>query len=147
MKLNPDCVRDTLLYLEEKLTIDCQKDEFEFITLGQLTDGMLTKYHDTYKEEDIWYVVYNLIQIRYIEGRFNNVGTHKMTICEIENISYAGHMFLGNIRPKSIWEATKQKAKQIGGMSMHGLSMIASSIIQSISSNPDFIQSIINSIK
>ena len=56
-------------------------------------------------------------------------------------------MFLGTIRPKSIWEATKNKAKQIGGMSVHSLSIISSAIMQGLASNPDFIQSIVDKMK
>lgn len=44
MKLNPDCVRDTLLYLEENLAINCKNNTFEYMTLDQLIKGMLEKY-------------------------------------------------------------------------------------------------------
>ena len=67
--------------------------------------------------------------------------------CPISDISYSGHMFLGTIRSKSIWEATKTKAKQIGGMSVHSLSIISSAIMQGLASNTDFIQSIVDKIK
>lgn len=41
MKLNPDCIRDVLLYLEENLKVkDCQK--FSEITLSQLQDAFIT---------------------------------------------------------------------------------------------------------
>lgn len=146
MKLNPDCVRDTLLYLEETLTINCRKDNFNSITLHQLTKEMIDKYNK-YTEDDIWYTVYNLKEIHFIEGRINDAGKHKMMFCDIENITWNGHQFLNTIRPTTIWEATKSKAKQIGGMSLHGLSMISMSIIQGLASNPDFIQSIVNMIK
>ncbi len=53
---------------------------------------------------------------------------------------------MGTIRPKSTWDATKEKAKQIGGMSVHSLSMIPSAIMQGLASNSDFIQSIVNKI-
>lgn len=146
MKLNPDCVRDTLLYLEENLAINCKNNTFEFITLNQLTTGMLEKYNQ-YTEEDIWYTVYNLKQVHFIEGRINDAGNHKMMFCNIENISWSGHQFLSTVRPDTIWEATKNKAKEIGGMSIQGLSMIAMTIMQGLSSNSDFIQSIVNKIK
>lgn len=146
MKLNPDCVRDTLLYLEENLAINCKNNTFEFITLNQLTTGMLEKYNQ-YIEEDIWYTVYNLKQVHFIEGRINDAGNHKMMFCNIENISWSGHQFLSTVRPDTIWEATKNKAKEIGGMSIQGLSMIAMTIMQGLSSNSDFIQSIVDKIK
>lgn len=146
MKLNPDCVRDTLLYLEETLTINCRKDNFNSITLHQLTKEMIDKYNK-YTEDDIWYTVYNLKEIHFIEGRINDAGKHKMMFCDIENITWNGHQFLNTIRPTTIWEATKSKAKQIGGMSLHGLSMVSMSIMQGLASNPDFIQSIVNMMK
>ena len=70
-----------------------------------------------------------------------------MYICEIQNITWNGHQFLNTIRPDSIWNATKKKAKQIGGMSIHGLSLISSAIMQGLASNPDFIQSIVDKLK
>lgn len=147
MQLKPDCIRDTLLYLEEQLVINFQKGNFEYITLHQLTEQMIEKYGDKYTKEDIWYTVYNLKQVHFIEGRINDAGQHKMMFCEIENITWNGHQFLSTVRPDTIWEATKKKAKQIGGMSIHSLSMISSSIMQSLASNPDFIQSIVDIIK
>lgn len=147
MKLNPDCVRDTLLYLEEQLTINCKNNNFESITLHQLTEGMLQKYKDKYSEEDIWYTVYNLKQIRFIERRINDAKNHKMMFCDIENITWYGHQFLSSVRPDTIWEATKKKAKEIGGMSISSLSMVSSAIIQGLAGNSDFIQSIVDKIK
>lgn len=146
MKLNPDCVRDTLLYLEETLTINCKEKNFNSITLQQLTTEMLNKYNQ-YTEDDIWYTIYNLKEIHFIEGKINDTGNHKMTFCNIENITWDGHQFLNTIRPETIWKAMKSKAKQIGGMSLHGLSMISMSIVQGLASNPDFIQSIVNMMK
>lgn len=146
MKLNPDCVRDTLLYLEDQLTINCKNSTFEYITLNQLTENMLGIHKNKYTEDDIWYTVYNLFQIRYIEGKFSDSGNHKMIICNIENITWDGHQFLSTVRPTTIWEATKNKAKQIGGMSLSGLSMVSSAIIQGLAGNQDFIQSIVDKI-
>lgn len=145
MKLNPDCVRDTLLFLEDQLAINCKNNTFEFITLNELTEQMAKSYN--YSEEDIWYTVYNLRQIHFIDGKFSDSGNHKMIVCNIENITWNGHQFLETIRPNTIWEATKNKAKQIGGMSLSGLSMVSSAIIQGLAGNQDFIQSIVDKIR
>ena len=144
MHLNADCVRDTLLYLEEELTIDYQTKQFNQITIKDAVECIMLK-HTAYSAEEIWYVIYNLQQIHFIEGNFSNAGSHKMVLCNIENITWNGHQFLNTIRPNTIWEATKNKAREIGGMSINTLSTVASSIMQSIATNPDFIQSIINS--
>ncbi|WP_369525883.1 DUF2513 domain-containing protein [Thomasclavelia cocleata] len=62
-------------------------------------------------------------------------------------MTWNGHQFLETIRPNTIWEAVRNKAKQIGGVSISGLSIISSSVIQGLASNPDFIQSIVDKIK
>lgn len=146
MQLKPDCVRDTLLQLEKMLTVNCHEGNFNGITLYLLTQEM-QKEHPSYTEEDIWYTIYNLKEIHYIDGAFQSAGRDKMYVCNIENIAWQGHMFLNTIRPKTIWEATKSKAKQIGGMSIHSLNIISSAIMQGLASNPDFIQSIIDLMK
>ncbi len=147
MRLNPDCVRDILLFLEENLTLNSEESNFEGITLFQLTESMMKLYPDKYTQDDIWYTIYNLKQVQFIEGMFQDAGRQRMYICNILNISWSGHQFLATIRPKTIWDATKNKAKEMGGMSLSGLSMISSSIIQGLASNTDFIQSIVNTIK
>jgi len=143
MELKADCIRDVLLYLEENLTLNISKGKFSIIDLEQLYSGVSEKY----SKEDIWYSVYNLHQIRFIEGRINDAAGQKMFYCEIQNITWNGHQFLNNIRPLSIWEATKIKAKQIGGMSIGALSMVSMSIVQAIATNPTFIQQIVDTLK
>lgn len=143
MELKADCIRDILLYLEENLTLNISKGKFSIIDLEQLYNGLSEKY----SKKDIWYSVYNLHQIRFIEGKISEAAGHKMFFCEIQNITWSGHQFLNNIRPLTIWEATKSKAKQIGGMSISALSTISMSIIQAIATNPNFIQNIIDTLK
>lgn len=70
-----------------------------------------------------------------------------MMFCDIENITWNGHQFLSSVRPATIWNATKSKAKEIGGMSIHSLSVISMSIMQGLASNTDFIQSIVDKLK
>jgi hypothetical protein len=53
---------------------------------------------------------------------------------------------LNTIRPKSIWNATKDKAKQIGGMSLHSLSTLSMAIANAVVTNPTFIQSIVDKL-
>lgn len=56
-------------------------------------------------------------------------------------------VFINKIRPDTIWNATKKKSKEIGGMSIQSLSMISTSIMQGLASNSDFIQSIVDKMK
>lgn len=139
MKLNPDCVRDVLIFLEENLVIDLVKKDFIPIELSQIQ----THFKDKYTKEDVWYSVYNLYRIGYIEGNFSNAGRMKMFFCPIENITWNGHQFLNTIRPQSVWDATKQGASKLGLMSIHALSTIAMKIAENIVTNPTVINKII----
>jgi len=139
MKLNPDCMREILLYLEEELSIDLSEKKFKTISLLELKN----KFKSDYTEEDIWYSVYNLQEVQFIEGKIQDIGKHKMAICDIGNITWNGHQFLNDIRPKTIWNATKDGAQKIGNMSIRTLSFIASEITKKIITSPEIITSII----
>lgn len=146
MRLNPDCVRDTLIYLEENLTIDYTTKTFTTIKTSDLVEKIMLQ-HTAYDAEDIWYAIYNLQQIEYIEGKFVNVGNYKMMFSEIENITWDGHQFLNTIRPQSIWEATKSGAAKIGITSLYALSTIATQVSDAIVTRPDVIDKIVSEIK
>lgn len=142
MKLKPDCIRDVLLYLESELEVDLTKHNFTKINLEQLIDH----FSCIYNEEDIWYTVYNLKEIRFIDGRINDAGSNKTMFCEIENITWNGHQFLNTIRPTSVWEATKSGASKLGIMSVSALSMISSEITKAIITKQEVIDGILNKL-
>lgn len=143
MRLNPDCVRDVLLYLESELVLNLKKHNFESLSLDQLNNH----FSNIYTEEDIWYTVYNLNKIEYIEGQISGVQNMKMVFCDIENITWEGHQFLNTIRPVSIWDATKNGAKKLGVMSISALSMISSEIVKEIVTRKDVIDRILSTVK
>lgn len=148
MKINPDCIRDVLLYLEENLSYNHETKssiEHNSITIHKISEDL---YKKGYEIDDVNYSIEKLIEIRYITPATELRGHNKSILyCPISDITYSGHMFLDTIRPKSIWDATTTKAKQIGGMSIHSLSIISTSIMQGLASNSDFIQSIVDLIK
>ena len=100
-----------------------------------------------YEEDDIFYSVYNLHQIRFIEGRISDVNNMKMFFCEINNITWNGHQFLNTIRPTSIWKSTKDGASKLGLMSIHALSTIAMKVAEAVVTNPTVINNILEHIK
>ena len=102
--------------------------------------------HTAYSAEEVWYTIYNLQQIKYIEGRFVNAGNQKMMVSEIENITWDGHQFLNTIRPLSIWEATKLEASKLGTMSIHALTTIATEITKAIITQPEVINQIVSNM-
>nr|DAV28189.1 MAG TPA: hypothetical protein [Caudoviricetes sp.] len=130
------------MFFKHALEVDLTKHNFTKINLEQLKDH----FSCIYNEEDIWYTVYNLKEIRFIDGRINDGGSHKMMFCEIENITWNGHQFLNTIRPTSVWEATKSGASKLGIMSVSALSMISSEITKAIITKQEVIDGILNKL-
>lgn len=139
MKLNPDCIRDTLIWLEENIVVSTE--EFTTIHLHDLYKNL-----NDYSKEDVYYTIYNLFQINYIEGKFSLLPSGALKICEIKNITWDGHQFLNTIRPTTVWNATKKGASKLGIMSIHALSTIAMKVAEAIITRPEVIDNIINMI-
>lgn len=143
MKLNPDCIRDVLLYLESEFEVDLEKHNFTKVSLKQINKH----FENIYFEEDIWYTVYNLREMRFISGNLGDAGRMLMMFCEIDNITPHGHQFLNTIRPKSIWDATKTGASKIGITSLSALGMIAGEITKAVVTRKDVVDEIASLIK
>ena len=143
MKLNPDCVRDVLLYLEENLGYTdyigaLQHKEIQICTIPDY-------FSTTYSKEDVNYSIEKLYEAHFIS--LINIASDRdgyIVNAYVNDITYVGHEFLNNIRPKNVWDATKDGASKLGLMSMHTLNFISSKIIESIITNPTVINNIIN---
>lgn len=113
MKLNYDCIRDVLLYLEENLRLD-ENLSFQTISFDKLYPAESLA---SYSREDIFYTLYNLDEVGFIDAeiQYGNDGPY---YAYVENITYAGHEFLSVIRPKKVWDKTKSFLSQIGTASI-----------------------------
>lgn len=126
MQLNYDCVRDVMLKLEELLTIE-YKDYFDFssVSIGDIHKSLLDK---KYSIEDIFYTVHNLYQANYIEA--NTISfDDELVEYVIFNITFEGHQFLQNIRPKMVWDKSKSVIKNIGTISIDIIKSVSSTVI------------------
>jgi hypothetical protein len=117
MKLNPDCIRDILLTVEETTTYS---KLFEFDE-----DDIKQERLKTYNGEEI---LYHLRQCKaddfFLDCKFTLDG-----ICLINDLSPKAHRFLADIRSDTIWNKTKEKAKSIGSYSLDVLVKIASGVV------------------
>ena len=147
MKLVPDAVRDIMLYLEENLTLEVvdNKPEYSSISYLKLADELVPSKH--YSKEEVVYAIQQLCQCDMIKAHITTGKSRRYITCDIYDISWTGHEFLNNIRPQTVWEATKEKATKLGGMSIKALAFLSSTIIQAIASNPELINSIVKSIQ
>jgi len=123
MKLNPDCIRDILLTVEENVTL---KRAIR-IPFGN-TYLLLEKYpHDV--------VSYHIRQCQ-LSGLLYNVRPSTGGSFYIDDLSPAGHDFLSNIRADKNWDKAKSAAKKVGTESLSILVKLAGDIIWNLISKP-----------
>lgn len=115
MKLNPDCIRDILICIEENTTYN---DEFVF---HESEDKYLTEY-------SIDVVQYHLRQCYHI-GFFTDYVENLVGDITIEDLSPLAHQFLADIRNENIWNKTKDTAAKVGSFSLNALMQIASNVV------------------
>jgi len=118
MKLNQDCIRDVLLAIEKLGTPDTR------LFLDDLSNS---EFCEKYGINDLGYTVSKLIEAGFINASPINVQGGKGFI--IRSITWNGHDFLDNIRDKTVWDKTKEKASKVGGASIPILSAIAKEMI------------------
>ena len=117
MKLNHDSVRELLLDLEENL------DLLDQVKLNQENSP-----------EDKLYAAIKLIEAGYLDGTVQQFIGEDFEIW-INSITWEGHQFLDNIRPKTSWETSKTTAAKIGGASIKILSDIAAKVTSDLINN------------
>jgi len=114
MKLNPDCIRDILLAIEE----DCSfRSTFQFPGNNNRLSS--------YSEDE---VLYHIKQCELSDL------VYKVTwfiggSCCVKDLAPSGHQFLADIRSENIWSKTKITAAKVGSSSLNTLVSIASSIV------------------
>ncbi|WP_333860762.1 DUF2513 domain-containing protein [Clostridium sp.] len=122
MKLNPDCIRDILLTVEETPGVQPQTPypiDGEYERLGKYS-----------KDE----VLYHINQCE-LSDFFTEVSWFCGGSCVIHDLSPYGHEFLANIRSDTNWSKTKEIALKVGSFSLDALSKIATSVVSSLINN------------
>lgn len=121
MKLNPDCIRDILLTVEDSSDFnhctEYSQDDMKFERLVPYTHEEIT-YHIRQCE------LSHLIQgVRY----FDNGET--ITILDL---TPNGHQFISNIHSDTIWSNVKDISKKVGSKSLNSITQIATGVISEI---------------
>lgn len=126
MKLNKECIRDILLYVEE----NCQY--YEHPQFGRrmraVTYHLLCESEEfsKYNKDDIYYTISKLFEGHYVQGYVipKNSYSH-FEMATIEGLSLVGHDLLDNIRPESVWKETKGVMQKVGDFSLGVMSQVA----------------------
>ncbi|WP_434169994.1 DUF2513 domain-containing protein [Streptococcus agalactiae] len=121
MKLNPDCVRDILIDVEEKSTFS----NFASYTSKEDFKPLLDKY--SYEES-----MYHIRQCEHSNLFMDKVHYFMDGGCMIKDLSPKGHQFLENIRSPKNWTETKSIASRIGSMSLNVLESVSAQVISNL---------------
>jgi hypothetical protein len=117
LRLNPDCVRDILLSVEEICDYHNVFDYYENNTEFNLAN---------YSHEEIIYHIKQcelsglIMNVRYYDG-----ATH----ISIGDLTPSGHQFLANIRKDTVWNGVKSVAEKVGSTSLSVLTQIAANVV------------------
>lgn len=119
MKLNPDCVRDVLLYVEANTDLK----HFASISPLQIPDEL-----NKYSADEVMYHIKQaeLSSLLDVPSWYLDGG------CLIKYLLPEGHQFLANIREDTNWSKTKDIAKSVGSNSLDAIKQIATGVITSL---------------
>ncbi len=116
MKLNKDCIRDTLLFLEDKIGLR------NVIYPWQIQEEL-----NQYTLEEVKYTLKKLSEANIITSE--RISDHFGYNCMVYDITYNGHEFLETIRDNAIWEQAKLEASAFTSISIGILINLASGIL------------------
>lgn len=123
MKLNEDCIRDTLSILVNELIFIIDK-KYNKVEFGKLTFFDIKNEFNQYTNEDICQSLYILAQNNYIRGKhLLDMNGQLLSTIYVNEVTYLGYQFYESIQPEPIWQKTKTILKQVG---VHSLNFIES---------------------
>lgn len=118
MKLNKDCIRDLLLYLEENLTIN------NSIAVNNIKIN-------NYTSDELLYTADKLYEAKFLNC-YRRVYDAQDLLITVDSITYEGHQFLDNIRDDNVWENTKNVLSKFKSTSISFIADVSSQIIANI---------------
>lgn len=127
MKLNINCVRDLLLYLEEWLILT-EDLEYKTLSVHEIQQGgIMCKY----TIPEIAYTITKLEEAKFLKAAIV-YASNGIYACEVSTLTFAGHQFLETIRPEPIWKKIFSIADKIGLTSFSAITQIADSLLPEI---------------
>lgn len=121
MKLQINCIRDVLLWLEENLIISDDLEE-NFFDVRKISEAL------NYSNGEMANTLISLGEAGFIlchrsdaEDRINSLLVYRIT--------YSGYQFLESIRPESVYQKTLSVCKNVGSFSLDFVSKIAVNIL------------------
>lgn len=123
MRLNPDCIRDLLLSIEEVSTSN------SLLTSDQLSNS---SYISKYSQSEILYHLHQLELAGYIITPPKQMFEDMFLV---NDLSPLGHEFLSDIRQDTNWNKIKSISKEVGTETLSSIKTIAENVISTAISN------------
>lgn len=121
MKLNPDCIRDILLTVEE----ECGYNK----PWIYYCDGCQPELLSHYTSDEISYHIIQCAKSELIDGlKCYDSGESLF----ISDLTPEGHKFIANIRSDNNWNKTKSILKNVGSESLDTIKQVATGVITSL---------------
>lgn len=120
MKLNPDCIRDILL------TVENTTDLHNWLNYPKEAD--LCPLLTVYNEDEVKYHINQCLLSGLLIGDISDLSFSII----IKDLSPQGHSFLADIRADTTWNKVKQTGKSLGIYSLDSLMKIASEIVTNL---------------
>lgn len=125
MKFNPDCARDILFLLEEKLTISTDL-EICYLCLEEIAPNL-----NQYNAAEIANTLIVLNEAGFIVAEAIFAGDCIEDIL-VSRITFNGYQFIESIRPEPVWNKVKNIGSKVGSFSVNAISQIAASTITAL---------------
>ena len=119
MKLNPDCIRDILLYVE---------DSTDYHVSCCISPHELPSLLNTYPANVVMYHVEQCIMSNYFSRATSDLNNN----ITIKGLSPVGHQFIDNVRSDNIWNDVKSVSTKVGVKSLDALMKIASGVVTAL---------------
>ncbi|MGK9347641.1 DUF2513 domain-containing protein, partial [Melissococcus plutonius] len=119
MKLNHNCIRDIMLFIEEYSSFRrcfCLND---FLSIDQLSD---------YNEDTIKYTLAKLGETNFLNAD-SQWANHDLIRFNTNMLTWEGHKFLDTIRDDKVWADTTSIVSKFSSVSISMVENIASNVI------------------
>ena len=122
MKLNQDCVRSVMLFIENKSTFGSFLDLNDFLKAEELKN---------YKDEEIKYTLAKLSETNYLNKKVQFIN-NEIAEFSTGSLTWEGHKFLDTIRDNKVWSKTKEITNKFASVSISMVEDIASQVITNL---------------
>lgn len=128
MKLNHDCVRDCLIWLEDNLKLA------NGIQPESVINALSSE--QRYSKDDIVYSIFKLNEVGYIKDGITVTptfeGNNIYNFNPIYEMTWEGHEYLDTIRDNKVWKKSKEAVKSLKSVPLSIMGNVATKALTSI---------------